>query len=74
MQIKLEPTDRIETVEGLPHRVWKGETDKGVPLLAWIAIVEPQTHDAEQLASFENELRKLPCRRELVSFDLRMVL
>ena len=73
MKLTLEPTDRIERVEGTPCRVWSGTTDRGVSILAYVAVVQPQTHDPDQLAAFEKDLREMPYRRELVSFDLRMV-
>ena len=73
MKLTLEPTAEIERVQGVPHRVWRGVTDKGVEVRAYVAVVQPQTNDAEQLADFERELREMPYRRELVSFDLRMV-
>lgn len=73
MKLALEPTDRIERVEGTPCRVWTGTTEAGTPVLAWIAILQPQTHDPDQLAAFDAALRDMPYRRELVSFDYRMV-
>lgn len=73
MKLSLEPTDRIERVQGTPCRVWQGATEDGTPVLAWVGVVQPQTHDAERLAAFDAALRGLPLRRELVSFDLRMI-
>lgn len=73
MKLTLEPTDRVETVQDTPCRVWSGTTDTGTPVLAWIPTVQPQTHDPDELAAFEAALREMPYRRELVSFDLRMV-
>lgn len=72
MKLALEPTDRIENVRGTPCRVWQGATEDGTPVLAYVAVVQPQTHDPDRLAAFERELREMPYRRELVSFDLRM--
>jgi hypothetical protein len=71
MRLTLEPTDRMQTFDGAPARVWKGV---GVEVLAFIRCVQPQTHDEEKLAAFDKELRALPqpCK-ELVSFDYRMV-
>lgn len=75
MKLTLEPTDRFETINGQPHRIWKGMTDSNTPVHAWIRAVQPQTHDPEHLANFDRELKALPqARRELVSFDLRMAL
>ena len=75
MKLTLEPTDRLQTIDGQPHRIWTGTTDTGTPVHAYIRMVSPQTHDPAQIAAFDRELVALPQpRRELVSFDLRMVL
>lgn len=75
MKLTLEPTDRFETINGQPHRIWKGANEAGTPVLAYIRAVSPQTHDEAALAAFDRELRALPpARRELVSFDYRMVI
>lgn len=74
MKLTLEPTDRMEAFEGAPCRVWKGSTESGVEVVAFVRCVSPQTHDELQLAVFDKELKALPpVRRELVSFDYRMV-
>lgn len=72
MKLLLEPTDRIESVQGVPHRVWRGFSADGVEVLAWVATIQPQTHEPEKLAAFDAALKDMPYRRELVSFDLRM--
>jgi hypothetical protein len=75
MQLTLTPTDRIEQVDGRPHRVWTGTSDKGVPVEAWIRLVQPQTHDGDALAEFDRELRALPePRRTAVIYDMRFIL
>lgn len=75
MKLTLEPTDRIQTVDGVPHRIWQGTTDQGTPVLAYVRAVSAQTHDEAALAVFDRELQALPApRRELVSFDMRFVL
>ena len=74
MKITIEPTDRMETFEGAPCRVWRGATESGVDVMVFVRCVSPQTHDEAKLAVFDAELRALPpVRRELVSFDYRMV-
>jgi hypothetical protein len=74
MKLTLEPTDRMQTFDGAPTRVWKGVTESGVEVLAFIRCVRPQTHDEAKLAVFDRELSSLPQpRKELVSFDYRMV-
>ena len=73
MTLNLSPTGAIERVQGAPCRVWIGASDEGVPVKVWIAIVQPQTDDPAKLATFEAALKEMHYRRELVSFDHRMV-
>lgn len=74
MKLTLAPTDRMETIEGAPCRLWEGVTDAGTPVHVWVRCVSPQTHDPAALAVFDAELKALPpVRRELVSFDYRFV-
>ena len=59
------------TSRGLKLRFTSGS---GVEVLAFIRCVQPQTHDEAELAVFHRELKALPpVRKELVSFDYRMV-
>lgn len=75
MKLTIEATDTIDTVDGkVRARIWRGQTESGVPVKAWICVVQPQTHDAEALAQFKRELSEVKASRELVSFDIRMVL
>lgn len=67
MKIEIEPTDRIENVNGVPARLWKGKSDRGVPVWAWINTVQPQTHDLQQLADFDRDLRSIEAERQLTS-------
>lgn len=73
MKLTLEPTAKIDHINGQPHRVWTGTTDQGVPVHAWIAAVSPQTHDPEANALFDRELKALPQPRQLVTIDYRMI-
>lgn len=74
MKLTLEATDRFETINGQPHRIWKGSNEAGTPVLAYIRAVSPQTHDETLIAAFDAELKALPApRRELVSFDMRIL-
>lgn len=78
MQITLKPTAIVDTVTGsvgnqIRARVWEGRTDAGVPVKAWITLVQPQTDDPEMLLAFGRELKEVPAQRELVSFDIRLL-
>ncbi|NWG24565.1 MAG: hypothetical protein HXY30_09185 [Pseudorhodoplanes sp.] len=74
MKITLEATGTVERVQGTPCRKWIGATDAGTKVHAWIAIVQPQTHDAAALAAFERELSEVKLERQLVSIDHRLVI
>ena len=74
MKLQLESTDTIQEIDGVPHRIWAGVTDSGVPVKAAVRFVQPQTHDARQLAAFERELQELPKpRSSVVITDLRFI-
>jgi hypothetical protein len=75
MKITLEPTATIDTIEGkIPARIWIGHTESGIPVKVWIAVIQPQTHDEAQLAEFGRLLKEVPAKRELSTFDIRLVI
>lgn len=75
MKLTIEATATVDTVGGkIPARIWTGTTESGIPIKAWIALIQPQTHDETALAEFAREMKEVPASRELVSFDIRMVL
>ncbi len=75
MKIVIESTDDVSTsVGGTPTRRWKGQTESGIPVECFIALIRvPGGRPAEDYQQFETELRACQARRELVSFDYRMV-
>lgn len=74
MKITLEATGTIDTISrAVPARIWKGHTESGVPLMAWITLISPQTRDPDAHAEFERELKEVPALRELTSFDVRLL-
>ena len=75
MRITLEATATVDTVQGkVPARIWVGQTESGVPVKAWIAVIQPQTHDETALAEFAREMKEVPAKRELSTFDIRLVI
>lgn len=72
MKLIIEATSTIERVNGQPARVWKGKTESGIEVTCWISIV--QVKKSDDCAQFERELQEIEVRRELVSFDMRMVI
>ena len=73
--LTLTPTDRIEAVEGQECRIWTGQDDTGAPVVAFIRLVSPQTHEPDVNARFEARLQALPpMRRSGFVFDWRFIL
>lgn len=72
MKVKLQATGTIEPINGIPARVWTGHTESGVPIKAWISMIEPQTHDEAMLEDFNAELKQVQADRQLAYFDVRL--
>jgi hypothetical protein len=66
-------TDQIVRVEKQVARVWEGVTEKGVPFVAYITMV--QVRASEDLKQFERELvHKQADRWTLQAIDLRLII
>lgn len=60
MKITIESTPLIVLLAaGLAARRWDGATESGVPVVALVMGISPQTHDAAALAQFEAELQEV---------------
>lgn len=59
MELKLKPTGILQPINGVMTRCWEGETDQGVPVHAYVALVSPQTHDAAVNDQFARELQEV---------------
>jgi hypothetical protein len=57
MKIIVENTTKIVELNGVPARVWEGETDSGIPVHCFITRISPQTH--EGIDDFEKELQEV---------------
>jgi hypothetical protein len=66
MKITLESTPVIvEVDDGVMARRWTGATDTGIPVVAYVVAVSPQTHDEAALARFTAELEVLESVAEI---------
>jgi len=73
MKITIEPTGEFQTVNGAPARVWKGKTESGAEIMAFVATIAlHKSATREQHAEFEKALRAVSHERQLVSYDLRL--
>jgi hypothetical protein len=81
MKITLENTDKIIEAEVdcalVNARVWEGTTESGIPVVAFIVRISPQTHDPEANALFARELietRKATIKPFAGGISLRYIL
>ena len=77
MKITVESTKVIVAIdEGVRARRWEGMTEDGIPIIALIAAVSPQTHDQATAARFAAELEadlvrfaaEPPCEQDAPDF------
>ena len=59
MKITIEHTEKIVYLGKVPARIWEGHSEGGAPVLCFITLISPQTHDPEVNAQFERELREV---------------
>lgn len=73
MKVTLESTTKIVTVNGVPARIWDGETAGGIRVHAYVTRIAVAAKD--DAAQFESELQE--CRApspEVAAIPLRLIL
>ncbi len=73
MKITIESTTKIVRLNGVPARIWEGETDSGIPIHCFITRVA--VHNDLNHEQFERELSE--CRApsaDVQAIPLRMIL
>lgn len=76
MRIKIESTGKIVDLNGVPARVWEGESDHGTKVICFITrIAVKESEPPEVHARFKSELQEhRPPSSEANAFPLRMIL
>lgn len=74
MKITIESTSKIVQVNGVPCRIWEGETERGIKMHAFITRVA--VHNSLDASQFDAELaeQKAPSAEVSGVYPLRMVL
>jgi len=75
MQLLIESTDVITTVEGQPVRLWRGTLEDGTPVDVFVARIGTADPHAQEILA--RALRETPAPREVPLgniVDLRKVL
>lgn len=74
MKITVESTDLMVTLNGVPARIWQGETDSGMPVHVFVTRVAVDKD--EDLSQFERELQRTAAPRADIAhaYPMRMLL
>lgn len=73
MKLTLESTTRIDEVNGVPCRLWQGQTERGVQVHAYIAMVGVDRDD--DASELERDLKEhAQPRVEFGAIPLRFLL
>ena len=72
MTVTLHSTDQIVEVNGVPARVWEGETGNGIKCFALITRIA--VHKEDNAAEFEAELQEHAPPTVSNVFPLRMII
>ena len=73
MKITIESTEAITHLNGVPARIWVGETESGIAVHAYITRIAVEKK--ENTAEFEKELEQCdPSSPEIQSIPRRMIL
>lgn len=74
MRITIKSTDKLVQVNGVPARIWEGETDSGIPVHCYVTRIAAPAAGAD-LTQFERELTEHAApSAALQAIPLRMVL
>lgn len=74
MTITVHSTDEIVQVNGVPARIWEGQTERGVKVQCMITRIA--VHNSEDSSQFDAELKEqsVPLAATTRAFPLRMIL
>ena len=56
MQVQLESTEKVVTLNGVPARIWEGHTAAGVRCHAYVTRIA--VSDSDDVSQFERELQE----------------
>ena len=74
MRITIETTTKVVEVDGVPARIWEGQTESGIPVHCMITRVVVDV--AEDQAQFEAELAQCrpPRNPDVDAYPMRLLL
>lgn len=74
MKIIVESTNKIVNLDGVPARIWEGETSTGIKVHCYITRIACNK-DEPRVTEFEKELMEcVPPSEEIKGIPLRLIL
>ncbi len=74
MKITIESTSKIVELNGLPARIWEGETESGIKVHCYITRIAIDK-DESRADEFQKELQSVKApSSDVVSIPLRLIL
>ena len=75
MKITVQNTEQVVNLNGVPARLWVGETDSGIPVHCFVTRISPQTEDGDDITQFELELQETPPpKTPITAYPLNLIL
>jgi len=76
LELKLKPTAQIGTINETPYRRWEGVDDTGLPVHAYVMLVQPQSDDPAVEERYATALRDVQDNVKVAPrpIDLRFIL
>ena len=73
MKVTLENTTKLVTVNGVPARIWEGQTESGIAVHCYITRIA--VREDEDTSAFDEELKQCRAPSEAVeALPLRLIL
>lgn len=60
MKVTLESTTKVVSIDGQATRVWEGQTESGIAVIAMVAIIGAKNEQARSKFSHELSVHKKP--------------
>jgi len=77
MEIIIKNTTKIVQLNGVPARIWEGETSTGIPIHCFITrIAVDKNETPENISQFESELKEVhaPINADIESYDFILII
>lgn len=72
MRMTIQNTSQITTINGVPARIWEGESEGGVKVTCFITRVA--VNEKDDTAQFEAELKEFEPPKPVNSWPLSMII